>query len=54
MGVCFRGPIGRSYFVYFNPWYMNKILPRVFPSIAKNMTPNKYAIISSIIDMYFS
>ena len=52
-GVTFLlgGPMSHYFYAKLNPWYLNKIIPRLFPAFTKNFTVLKKTLTSIFVDL---
>ena len=47
-----RGPMGLIWFRRLNPYYLETVVPKLFPFWVKNFTNAKRTITSTFIDMF--
>ena len=51
-GFFIEGPLAKFWYIHVQPYYMNKLLPKLFPKFYKNPSLWKIAITSCIIDCF--
>jgi len=50
IGSCISGPIAKVCYQNINPFYLKKVLPRIFPKFFANMSKNKKVFTSVLVD----